>query len=335
MTTTMRAYVATSPRAHPRWMTIDRPTPAPNEVLVRVHAASINPVDRNYQLMHRLFAVPVHYPMILGNDFAGTVVQLGSAVTGLKIGDAVYGRTPHARTGTFAEYLAISSVAVAKAPVNLNLTAAAAVPLVGLTAYQALHEHLQLRAGQRVLITAGSGGVGSFAIQLARARGAHVITTTSQRHVQLVENLGADEVIDYHQTDFSTELHDLDAAFDTHGHGDAQRMLKVLRPSGRLVTIAGLPPFSFGREQHLDPLRRGLLGAAYLPMSRRVRAARVDYHFLLMHSSGQQLARLTALIEAGQVHPVIDRIFPSTALESALHYAGTGHATGKVVVTMT
>jgi alcohol dehydrogenase len=328
----MKALVATNSKATPKIMSVDAPEPAADQVLVEVAAASLNPVDQNYAVMHQIFKIPAKYPLIMGNDFSGTIVEIGKDVTEFAVGDEVYGRTPHDQTGTFAEFLAIDTTAIAKIPQNIELSHAAAIPLVGLTAYQALFDYLQIKPGQKVFIGGGSGGVGSIAIQLAKNAGAFVATTISEHNRQMVEDLGADELIDYHKTDFSNVLHDYDAVFDTHGGDDTAKGLRILHPGGKLVTIAGMPEAGFAKKRHLGLLRQ--LGFK-LVSSKQTRVARlknIDYHFLLMSSSGQQLAEITKLIEAGKVHPVIDTVFPFSNILQALEYSKKGHSTGKIIV---
>lgn len=334
MTELMTALVAKNERAQPGLQQIPRPQIRPDQVLVAVAAASINPVDQKYRLLHYSMKLITNYPLTLGNDFAGTIIASGAQVHQFRPGDQVYGRTSHNQTGTFAEYLAVDQTAIAKIPRNLSLTEAAAVPLVGLTAYQALTESLHLKAGQRILINAGSGGVGSMAIQLAHAQGAYVTTTVSSRNRQLVTALGADQVLDYHQVDFSTVLTDYDAVFDTHGGFDTARGLRILRPGGKLVSIANLPNADFARQRQLGWLRTAGFSIAAHGLTKIARRQQATYEFMLMHASGQQLAHLTALIEAGQLRPIIDRTYSLTQINQALTYAGQGHVTGKVVVTM-
>ncbi|WP_318531085.1 NADP-dependent oxidoreductase [Lapidilactobacillus wuchangensis] len=334
MTKLMSALVAAHTHSQPQIKQIPRPELKPNEVLVAVAAASINPVDQKYRLLHYSMKLTTVYPLTLGNDFSGTIVARGAQALDFKVGDQVYGRVNHDRTGTFAEYLAIDQTAIAKVPTNLSLTAAAAVPLVGLTAYQALMEILALQAGQKIFINAGSGGVGSMAIQLAHAQGAEVATTVSERNRQLVADLGADHISDYHQVDFSTILHDYDAVFDTHGGADTQKALSILRPGGKLVSIANLPTAEFARERHLGKIRELGFAMASSQLTKIAQQQQVSYQFLLMHASGQQLNQLTNLIEHQQLRPIIDRTYPFAEIKQALDYAEQGHVTGKVVVTM-
>lgn len=334
MTELMRALVASNAHAKPELCQIPRPQIKPHEVLVAVAAASINPVDHKYRLLHYSLKQVTKYPLTLGNDFSGTVVASGAQVHAFKAGDQVYGRTNHDQMGTFANYLAVDQAAIAKVPTNLSLTEAAAVPLVGLTAYQALAEVLNLQAGQKIFINAGSGGVGTMAIQLAHAQGANVTTTVSERNRQLVTDLGADQVLDYHQVDFATILQNYDAVFDTHGGADTEKGLKILRPGGKLVMIAGLPTTTYAREHRLGKARELAFALASHHTVKLTRKQQADYQFLLMHASGQQLQQLTRLIEANKLRPIIDQTYPFAAIQQALTYAGQGHVTGKVVASM-
>lgn len=332
MTNKMLALVATDKKATPELIKVDLPQIKADEVLVEVAAASINPVDQNYKFMNLAFKIPVQYPMILGNDFSGTVVAVGDHVKTYQVGDRVYGRTNHAKTGTYAEYLAIETSAIAKMPQNLSFVEAAAVPLVGLTAYQGLFDQLELKANQTVFIGAGSGGVGTMAIQLAKAKGAYVATTTSPKNFELMKELGADEIIDYHQQDFSEVLHDYDAVFDTHGKTDTVKAVKILKSGGKIRSIAGIPSVGFSKINHLGFVRTQLFKLAARSITKPAQAKQVDYEFFLMKSNGHQLAKLTQLIEAGQLKPIVDQTFTFQDIKQAFEVSSQGHVVGKVVV---
>lgn len=328
----MRAFVATDSKAKPELMKVDIPQIKDYEVLVEVAAASINPVDQMYRLMQKGMQIKTSYPFILGNDFSGTIVALGKMVKKYQIGDKVYGRIKGTDSGTFAEYVAVDSQVIAPIPQNMSLTDATAVPLVGLTAYQALFDRLDLQKGQKIFINAGSGGVGSMAIQLAKAKGAYVATTVSPRNIDLVKRLGADEIIDYHQEDFSEILKDYDAVFDTHGQKDTIKSLKILKSHGKVVTIAGMPEIDFAKERKLNLVRRVLFKIVSRPIIEQAKSKDISYRFFLMEPDGQQLRKLTTLIENKQLEPLIDRIFTFDKIEEALAYSKKGHNVGKVIV---
>jgi 2-desacetyl-2-hydroxyethyl bacteriochlorophyllide A dehydrogenase len=330
--TKMYAYVAKNDKAKPQMKKIDMPEITNDQVLVEVKAASINPVDQNYHMMHQLFKIPTQYPLTLGNDFSGEIVEIGHNVTDFSVGDEVYGRTDHGETGTFAEYLATEPEAIAKVPKNIPLLHAAAVPLVGLTAYQALFEVLKIQKDQKVFINSGSGGVGSIAIQLAKNAGAYVATTTSQHNASLVQGLGADKVIDYHKTKFADVLQDYDAVFDSRGGAETADGLRILKSGGGLVTISGMPTPKLAREQEMGLTRRILFSMISRSLRKTARIKGVSYDFLLMRSDGEQLAEITKLIEAEKIKPVIDRVFPFDSIKEALEYTSKGHAVGKVLI---
>lgn len=313
--------------------------PAPqvgaDDVLIRIHAASINPLDLKLRDGDFKAILPYRLPFILGNDLAGVVLQVGVAVTRFAIGDEVYARPDKDRIGTFAELIAIHQDDVAIKPATLTMAEAASLPLVALTSWQALVERAQVRPGQKVLIHAGSGGVGTIAIQLAKQLGAQVATTTSGSNVGLVKQLGADVVVDYTQQAFETVLNDYDVVLDPLGGETLERSLRVLKPGGKIISIAGPPDPAFGRELGANPILRLAMRLLSFKIRRRAKRRNVTYSFLFMKANGDQLRELTPLIDAGRIRPVVDRIFPFRQTLDALHYVERGRAkAGKVVVTM-
>jgi alcohol dehydrogenase len=301
-------------------------------VLIQVHAASVNPLDVKIRDGAFKLILPYRLPIVLGNDLAGVVVQAGPQVKQFKVGDEVYARPHKDRIGAFAQYISINEDDVALKPRLLSMEEAASIPLVGLTAWQALVDRAQLRKGQKVLIHAGSGGVGTFAIQLAKHLGASVATTASAANAEMMKSLGADIVIDYKQDDFSALLKDYDVVLDTQGGKTLEQSLKVLKPGGKVIGIAGPPDAAFAND----------IGAPwYLKMATRILSYRIraqakrhqaSYAFLFMHASGQQLSQIAALLDAGVVKPVVDRVFPFDLTKEALAYVETGRAKGKVVI---
>lgn len=312
----------------------DVPTPAlrDDDVLVRVHAASVNALDTRIRTGEFKVILPYRLPLVLGNDLAGTVERVGAGVHEFKPGDEVYARVEDDRIGTFAEFVAVKAASVARKPGNLDMMEAASLPLVALTAWQALVETARLKPGQKVFIQAGSGGVGTVAIQLAKRLGAFVATTTSTANVAWVKDLGADVVIDYRQQDFATELRDYDVVLNSLGKDELFRSLQILRPGGHLISISGPPTPAFATARGLAwPVKQVMR-----LLSRRIRSkARqrgVDYTFLFMRADGDQLGEITALVESGALRPVIDRVFPFQQTESALAYVESGRTKGKVVI---
>lgn len=305
-----------------------------NDVLVAIHAASLNPLDAKIRNGEFKLILPYRLPLILGNDVAGVVVRVGSRVRGFKPGDEVYARPNQDRIGTFADLIAMDQADVALKPGNLTMAEAASIPLVGLTAWQVLIECAKLQKGQKVLIHAGSGGVGTFAIQLAKHIGATVATTTSTANVDLVKGLGADVVIDYKKEDFAQVLNGYDVVLNSQGKDTLEKSLKVLKPGGKLISISGPPDLAFAKESGLNCFLRQVM--RLLSYGIRSKAARrgISYSFVLMRANGEQLSKITSLIESGVVRPVVDRIFPFHATNAAMDYLATGRAKGKVVITM-
>ncbi|GAA2687887.1 NADP-dependent oxidoreductase [Nonomuraea recticatena] len=307
-----------------------------DDVLIRIHAASVNPLDLKTRDGEFKAILPYRVPFILGNDLAGVVVDVGAAVSRFAVGDEVYARPGKDRIGTFADLIAVHQDDVAIKPATLTMQEAASLPLVALTSWQALVERAPLRPGQKVLIHAGSGGVGTIAIQLARHLGATVATTTSTANVDLVKSLGADIIVDYTKQAFETVLHDYDVVLDPLGGQNLTKSLRVLKPGGKLISIAGPPDAAFAREIGVNPIIRLAMSALSFQIRRRARRHRVTYSFLFMKASGDQLRELTSLIDAGAIRPVVDRVFPFTETRQALAYVEAGRArAGKVVVTMT
>lgn len=305
------------------------------DVLVRIHAASVNPLDLRTRNGDFKVILPYRVPFVLGNDLAGVVVAAGAGVTRFTVGDEVYARPDKNRIGAFAELIAIHQDDVATKPTTLTMEEAASIPLVGLTAWQALVERANVQAGQKVLIHAGSGGVGTIAIQLAKHLGASVATTASTSKVELVKDLGADVVVDYKKQAFETVLHDFDVVLDTLGGETLDKSLQVLKPGGKVISIAGPPDPTFAKELGANPLVRLVMTAMSFRTRQRARRRHVTYSFLFMRASGDQLREVTSLIEAGAIRPVVDRVFPFESTREALAYVEEGRAkAGKVVVRM-
>lgn len=305
-----------------------------DDVLIRVHAASVNALDTKIRAGEFKLILPYRLPLILGNDMAGTVVSVGAGVHHFNPGDEVYARPDDDRIGTFAEFIAVNAASVALKPGNLTMVEAASLPLVALTAWQALVETAQLKAGQKVFIQAGSGGVGTVAIQLAKHLGAFVATTTSTANVAWVKDLGADVVIDYKQQDFATELRDYDVVLNSLGKDELTRSLQILRPGGHLISISGPPTPAFASARGLAwPLKQVMRLLSHGIRS-KAKQKGVTYTFVFMRASGRQLGEITLLVESGAIRPVIDRVFPFQDTRGALAHVESGRAKGKVVVEM-
>jgi NADPH:quinone reductase-like Zn-dependent oxidoreductase len=305
-----------------------------HDVLIQVHATSVNPLDSKIRTGEFKLILPYTFPLVLGNDLAGVVVRTGSAVKRFKPGDEVYARPPEDRIGTFAELIAVNENALALKPSNLDMAEAASVPLAALTAWQTLVETAQVKKGQKVLIHAGSGGVGTFAIQLAKHLGAFVATTTSTANVEWVKALGADVVIDYKQQDFANELRDFDVVLNSLSADVLEKSVKVLKPGGQLISLSGPPTAEFAQEQGLSWMLRQVMRLLSSGIRRKARKHGVSYAFLFMRADGVQLQRITSLIEAGVIKPVIDRSFPFESTAEALRYVEQGRSKGKVTITI-
>jgi NADPH:quinone reductase-like Zn-dependent oxidoreductase len=303
-----------------------------HDVLVAIHAASLNPLDAKIRDGEFKQILPYRLPLILGNDVAGVVVRVGPKVRGFKPGDEVYARPNQDRIGTLAEFIAMDEADVALKPSNLSMEEAASIPLVGLTAWQTLIERAQLKQGQKVLIHAGSGGVGTFAVQLAKHIGATVATTTSTANVDLVRSLGADVIIDYRKEDFTKVLHGYDVVLNSLGKDTLEQSLAVLKPGGKLISISGPPDVAFAKENGLSWFLQQVTRLLSFGIRRKAKRHGVSYSFLLMRANGEQLGKITSLIESGVVRPVVDRIFPFLATNEAMDYLATGRAKGKIVI---
>lgn len=328
----MRAFVFDKYKQPVHEANIPEPTLGDQDVLIRVEAAGLNHLDERLRAGEFKAILPYKTPLTLGHDVAGTVIRTGASVTGFTAGDRVFARPRDHRIGTFAEWIAVDQADVALAPTSISTVEAASLPLVALTAWQALVEKGNVQAGQKVLIHAGAGGVGSIAIQLAKYLGAEVATTVSGKNADFVRELGADVIIDYRTQDFEAELSGYDFVLDPLGGDNLIKSLKVLKSGGKAVGISGPPTPTFANAAGLSPVLR----LAITAMSRKVRAlARqlgVSYEFLLMHASGDQLLKIAGLVDAGVVRPVVGTTFPFDQTVQALASLGTTGVRGKAVI---
>lgn len=284
---------------------IDRPKPADGEILVKVHSAGVNPVDwkiRSGAGQRMGMTLPIH----LGSEFAGTIEQLGSGVTGFGAGEAIYGMV---HTGAFAEYVVVKAKNAARVPSNLDLEEAAALPLSGTTAWQAMYDKADLVSGQRLFITNGSGSVGTLAVQLAKATGAHVTAMASGRNEELVRSLGADEFVDYKTEPFDQIIRGMDIVFDTVGGEIFQRAFHTLKKNGAMVTIVAFPADESERF-----------------------GVHVERSFTVPNAKA--LEAITQLVEAGKVMPQIDSVFPFADIKKALELSESGRSRGKIILRM-
>lgn len=311
-----------------------QPTPKADELLVRVHAAGLNPIDTMIPtgLFKPILSFPL--PAILGSDLAGVVTAVGSRVTRFRPGDEIFASLFDQGTGSLAEYATVPEQVAALKPARLDFVQAAAMPMVALTAWQAMVTRAKLQAGQKVFIPAGAGGVGSFAIQLAKHLGATVATTTSTHNIEMLQDLGADEIIDYTRQDFREVLHDYDLVLGTLRGRIIEDALSILRPGGRIISLTGPIDPTFAHERRLNPLIRAVLWLLSRKIVRRAARQRAGYSFLFVRPDGAELAQIARLLQSGQIRPVIDHTFPFAQAPEALNYLATGHAHGKVVISM-
>lgn len=312
----------------------DMPMPAigDHDVLAEIHAASINPIDVKVRDGKLRILLKKDMPLVLGHDFSGIVIQVGKRVKKFKIGDEIYGRPRDSRIGTFAEYISTHEDDIALKPKNLSFEEAASIPLVGLTSYQALHDILQLSAGQKVLIQAGSGGVGTIAIQLAKAMGIYVTTTTSDAGAKLVKSLGADQIINYRTEQFDKLLQNYDGVFDTIGGETLEKAFKIVKQGGQIVSVSGMPNARFGEEYGAGFIKTNLFRFITRNLTKLEKKYNVKYSFLFMKSSGRQLEILSEFIESEKIKPVIDQIFPFVEAQKAMEYSESGRTKGKLIL---
>ena len=333
--TTMHAFQIKAYKQTPALVQAPVPTIGDDDVLVHTAFVAINPLDSKVQQGELKLILPYRMPLTLGNDVAGTVVQVGKNVRQFAIGDEIYARISTSNHGTFAQYVAINQHDIALKPKNLSLADASGLPLVALTAYQALFERLAIKKGQKVLILAGAGGVGSIAIQMAKMAGAYVATTASQAGFELVKSLGADLVIDYKTQDFAQMLTEFDAVLDTQGGDELNKAFGILKAGGKVVSIAGMPTASFAKAFELGFLKACLFGMVSYPIHQKAKRHKVSYEFLFMKSSGKQLSTIADWVETGKVRAVTDKVFELKDIMNAWQYANSGRAKGKVVIDFT
>lgn len=308
------------------------PTVRDDEMLVEVHAVGLNPIDNMIPTGMFKPVLKFHLPATLGSDLAGVVKQVGSHVTRFKPGDAVFASLFDLGTGSLAEFAVVPERAAAPMPTNLDFVQAASVPMVGLTSWQAMKERAGVRPGHKVFIPAGSGGIGSMAIQLARHFGAKVGTTTSTGNVPLVRSLGADEVIDYKKQAFEKELRGYDMALGTLRDEEIEKAIGILKPGGRIVSLVGPLDAAFGKARGLNVVLKFVFGLMSRKVMRLAAKRDVAYSFLFVRPDGAQLSEIGQLLQSGRVRPVIDQVFPFVQASEALAYLAQGRSKGKVVV---
>jgi len=308
------------------------PNPGDNEVLIQIHACGVNLLDAKIKSGEFKIILPYQLPLTLGHDAAGIVTQVGKNVKLFNVGDQVYTRPADFHIGTFAEYITVQESDVALKPENISMEEASSIPLVALTAWQALVEIGNLQRGQKVFIQAGSGGVGTIAIQLAKHLGATVATTASEKSFRQLRELGADVLIDYKKDDFENVLRDYDLVLNSQDTDTLTKSINVLKPGGKLISISGPPTPDFARKDGLPWYVKLIMSMLSFNVRRKAEKRGISYAFLFMRADGQQLQEITKLIESGVIRPVVDKVFPFADTNDALAYVEGGRAKGKVVV---
>ncbi|GAA2013028.1 NADP-dependent oxidoreductase [Nakamurella flavida] len=329
----MKAFVVTRYGQPLNEVEVPEPTVGEHDVLVEVRAAGLNQLDEKIRTGEFKQILPYPLPSPLGHDVAGTVVRVGAGVRRFAPGDDVHGRPRDGRIGTFAGRIAVAEDDLAPVPASMTMAEAGSLPLVALTAWQALVERGRLRPGQRVLIHAGAGGVGALAIQLAKHLGATVATTASAANAEFVRGLGADVVIDYRAQDFTELVEGYDLVLDSQGGEILTRSLSVLRPGGKVIGIAGPPDPAFARARGLNPVLRLAITALSGKVRRRARKLGVGYEFLFMHADGDQLRQIDGLVEQGVLHATVGRVVAFPEIPQALRTLGKDGVRGRTVAT--
>lgn len=311
---------------------VPKPVVKENEILIQIHSVSINQLDAKLKSGEFKLLLPYKLPLILGHDVAGVVTEVGSNVSQFKVGDEVFARPADFHIGAFAEYIAVNENDVALKPINVSMEEAASFPLVALTVWQAFIEKSNLKKGQKVFIQAGSGGVGTIAIQLAKHLGATVATTTSTANFELVKSLGADIVIDYKTQDFETILKDYDLVLNSQDEKTLEKSLRILKSGGKVISISGPPDTAFAKEIGLSWFMKTVIFFLSRKVRKQAKQIGVDYSFLFMQANGKQLSEIGKLIETGNIRPVVDKVFSFEQLNDAMSYVSSGRAKGKVIL---
>ncbi|GAA1979975.1 NADP-dependent oxidoreductase [Microbacterium pumilum] len=328
----MRAFVVSKYGQPLQEAEVAEPTVGPADVLVRIEAASVNHLDERIRLGAFRRILPYRLPVILGHDLAGTVIAVGANVRGFRPGDEVYARPSEARIGTFAERIAVAEGDLALKPVSISMAEAGSLPLVALTAWQALVERGKVGPGQKVLIHAGAGGVGSIAIQLAKHLGASVATTVSASNADFVRGLGADIVVDYRSEDFEQLLSGYDLVLDSLGGEVLEKSLGILKPGGRVIGIAGPPDPAFARRSGVNAPLRWAIAALSAKIRSRAKKLGVTYEFLWMRASGDQLREIATLSDRGVLRPILGKVVAFEQTPRALRSLAQGGIRGKAVL---
>jgi len=332
----MKAFSISHYKKNSELQLADMPEPIvrEDEVLVEIYAASVNLLDSKIKSGEFKLILPYKMPLILGHDVAGVIIKVGSRVKNFKVGDEIYARPSDFHIGTFAEFISINEKDIALKPKNLTMEEAASIPLVGLTAWQALIEKSNIQKGQKVFIQAGSGGAGTFAIQLAKYLGATVATTASEKSFNFLKNLGADLLIDYKTQNFEDVLIDYDVVLNSQDSKTLEKSFEVVKSQGKIISISGPPTPVFAEEFNLPWYVKFVTKLLSSKVRKIAKKQNINYSFLFMKANGKQLAEITKVIESGKIKPVIDKVFPFENTNAAVKYVESGRAKGKVVIKM-
>ena len=303
----------------------------PDEVLVKVKSVGINPVDNMITRGDVKLITPYSFPLTIGNELTGIIEKTGEKVTEFKEGDRVFSRLPTNKIGAFAEYIAINKKDLAKIPEYLSFNEAAAIPLTALTAYQAL-DILQVKSGETLFISGGSGGFGAMAVPLAKARGIKVITNGSLENKERVLALGAEQFLDYKTEDYAQLLHDVDGVIDTIGGKDTEKQFSILKQGGKLVSLKGIPNGRFAKKMGLPLWKQWVFGFAGRSFDNMAKKRNQEYHFIFVQSSGEQLSEIAKVLEENQIKPSIDSIYSFEDIAKALVKVDKGSSRGKTIV---
>jgi len=314
------------------FINVDIPDATENQIVIKMKAASINPVDWKIINGDLKPVLSLPFPLFLGSDGSGVVDKVGDNVTKFKVGDEVYFRSEISKMGTYAEYFSIDENLAAIKPKNMSFVEAASIPLVGLTSYQALKTLAKIKEKNKVFIHAGAGGVGTFAVQFAKYCGAQVATTASEKRFDLLNELGADEIIDYKQSQFENDLHDYDIVFDTLGGAYESKSYQILKKEGVLVSIIGIPDAAALSKLNANAMIKFVSFIAHKIKSFKIKKAQINYKYLFMSPSGEQLSEITDIIEAGKIKAVIDSVYKLEELKAAFEKSRKGHSVGKIII---
>lgn len=304
-----------------------------NEVLVKVKAAGVNPVDVMIANGSIRLIQDYKFPLTLGNELSGVIEQIGSKVKGYKIGDNIMTRLPIGNIGAFAEYVTVDADAIAFMPAHLSYVEAAAVPLTGLTSYQTLNEVLKARAGESVFLPGGTGGLGAMVIPIAKHMGLKVITSGSDSGRERLMAMGVDKFINYKKENYEDVLSNLNYVIDTLGPSDIEKELKILKPYGKIVSLKGVPNYSFAADNGFPLWKKVLFKLAGSKYDQMAARQHKEYHFFFVKENGKQLQLVANILEGNKTMPSIDSVYDFSQVEQALKKVALGHAQGKVVVT--